>query len=141
VKSAKQGNRNSNSLADFTVLSEGVISMKIIILKRTDSRIVAIASFINLIVATAAAALMLLSLTSCGPLLDVDVQPTGAAFFESTGGWDYKRIPLIEPYEAVSVYKETWTIDLKTYLLPTCLLTRKSGVPSSATTPKYGAKT
>jgi uncharacterized protein (DUF433 family) len=43
------------------------------------------------------------------------------------------RLTLADVHSALSYYY--------TYLLPTCLLTRKSGVPSSATTPKYGAKT
>jgi hypothetical protein len=60
------------------------------------------------------AVLMLFILTSCGPLLDADVEPTGVAFFESTGGWDYRRIPLIAPYEAISISKETWGIGLET---------------------------
>ncbi len=42
-----------------------------------------------------------------------DVQPTGMAFFKSTGGWDYRRIALIEPYQAVSIDKKTWTVGLE----------------------------
>lgn len=38
------------------------------------------------------------------------VQPTGVAFFKSTGGWDYRRIALIEPYQAVSINGKTWSI-------------------------------
>jgi hypothetical protein len=84
------------------------------VLKKTSSRIVAIVLFIDLIDVTILAMLMLFILTSCGPLLDADVEPTGVAFFESTGGWDYRRIPLIEPYEAVNIVKETWGIGLET---------------------------
>jgi hypothetical protein len=43
----------------------------------------------------------------------IDNQPTGDAFFESTGGWDYKRIPLIEPYQAINT-NDLWLIDLET---------------------------
>jgi hypothetical protein len=39
-----------------------------------------------------------------------NVQPTGVAFFKSTGGWDYRRIALIEPYQAVSIDGKTWSI-------------------------------
>lgn len=39
-----------------------------------------------------------------------NIQPTGVAFFKSTGGWDYKRIALIEPYQAVSIDRKTWSI-------------------------------
>jgi hypothetical protein len=61
-------------------------------------------------------------LCACSPavqLLDdvtgsADIQPTGEAFFESTGGWDYGRIALIEPYQAVSVDDKTWSINLRT---------------------------
>ena len=42
-----------------------------------------------------------------------DEQPTGVGFFESGGGWDYRRIALIEPYEARSIDKETWLIGSK----------------------------
>lgn len=38
------------------------------------------------------------------------IQPTGIAFFESTGGWDYRRIALIEPYQLVSIDKKTWSL-------------------------------
>lgn len=43
----------------------------------------------------------------------IDDQPTGEAFFKSTGGWDYKRIPLIEPYQAINT-NDSWFIDLQT---------------------------
>ena len=38
-------------------------------------------------------------------------QPSGAGFYESTGGWDFVRIPLIEPYQAIGV-NGSWGIEL-----------------------------
>jgi hypothetical protein len=43
-----------------------------------------------------------------------EAPPTGVAFFESTGGWDYSRMALIEPYQARSVDNKTWSIGLRT---------------------------
>ena len=45
--------------------------------------------------------------------ISIDDQPTGEAFFESTGGWDYRRIPLIEPYQAINT-NDLWLINLQT---------------------------
>ena len=39
-------------------------------------------------------------------------QPSKPDFYESTGGWDFVRIPLIEPYQAKGV-NGSWEIKLK----------------------------
>lgn len=88
-------------------------------MKKTCLGITVSASFAGLIGLAVATILMILVLRSCIVLLDevtgsYDEQPAGVGFFKSTGGWDYRRIPLIEPYQAISTDKETWTIDLKT---------------------------
>ena len=93
--------------------------MKKTALRKAPIGTIAIVPFIGLIDVTITVISMLFILTSCGTFVDdltdsADIQPTGVAFFESTGGWDYRRIPLIEPYQAVSSDKKTWTIDLKT---------------------------
>jgi hypothetical protein len=43
----------------------------------------------------------------------IDDQPTGIGFFASRGGWDYRRIALIEPYHAIDTNSndETWIIE------------------------------
>ena len=41
-------------------------------------------------------------------------QPSGTAFFESPGGLDYKRIALIEPYQAIDIGDGRWSVDLQT---------------------------
>ena len=41
-------------------------------------------------------------------------QPSGTAFFESPGGFDYKRIALIEPYQAIDIGDGRWSVDLQT---------------------------
>jgi len=87
--------------------------------RKTCIGIAAIISFVGLIVITIGAILALFVLRSCVAFLDNvtsswDIQSTGVGFFESTGGWDYRRIALIEPYQAVSVDKEMWGVDLKT---------------------------
>ena len=93
--------------------------MKKTTLKKTCIGIVTIVPFVCLDGVTVAAVAMLFVFSSCTAFLDdvtdsADVQPTGVAFFESAGGWDYRRIPLIEPYQAITTDKKTWTIDLKT---------------------------
>ncbi len=41
----------------------------------------------------------------------IDDQPTGVGFFESAGGSDYRRIALIEPYQAINTNNdESWTV-------------------------------
>jgi hypothetical protein len=45
----------------------------------------------------------------------IDDYPTGIGFFDSTGGWDYRRMALIEPYDATNTNKYApWAIGLKT---------------------------
>ncbi len=43
-----------------------------------------------------------------------DVQPVGTSFFDDKGGQDYRRMALIQPYQAISINKDTWRIELKT---------------------------
>lgn len=76
---------------------------------------ISILGFIGLILAVI---LVLCVFVSFIQLLDdvtssANVQPTGVAFFESSGGWDYRRIALIEPYQAVSIDRKTWTLGLE----------------------------
>lgn len=40
--------------------------------------------------------------------------PGQEAFYTSTGGADYRRIALIEPYQAISIDNKTWSIKLIT---------------------------
>lgn len=45
----------------------------------------------------------------------VNDELTGEEFYRSTGGWDFRRIPLIEPYQAINVGKNSpWSINLRT---------------------------
>jgi hypothetical protein len=88
-------------------------------MKKTLIGVVALVPFTCLISVIVVSMLALFVFRSCVAFLDdvtrsSDAQPTGVAFFESGGGWDYRRIPLIEPYQAISSDKETWTIDLRT---------------------------
>ncbi len=93
--------------------------MKKTALKKTCIGVVALVPFTCLIGVIVVSMLALFVFRSCSfffydAISSPDVQPTGVAFFESRGGWDYRRIPLIEPYQAISSDKETWTISLKT---------------------------
>jgi hypothetical protein len=93
--------------------------MKKTTLKKTCIGVVALVPFTCLISVIVVSTLALFVFQACTFLLyDVikspDVQPTGVAFFESGGGWDYIRIPLIEPYQALSADEKTWSISLKT---------------------------
>lgn len=86
--------------------------------KKTYVGIAAIISILGLLGLTVAVILALCVFGSFIQLLgdvtsSANVQPTGVAFFESTGGWDYRRIALIEPYQAVSIDRKTWTIGLQ----------------------------
>ena len=86
--------------------------------KKTYLGIAAIVSILGLLGLTVAVILALCVFGSFIQLLgdvtsSANVQPTGVAFFESTGGWDYRRIALIEPYQAVSIDRKTWTIGLQ----------------------------
>jgi hypothetical protein len=88
-------------------------------MKKICLGIAAVTSCAGLTCITIVAALALFALSSCVAFLDnvtdsPNVQPTGEAFFESVGGWDYRRIALIEPYQAVSVDGETWEMELRT---------------------------
>lgn len=43
-----------------------------------------------------------------------EVSPSGDGYFESTGGWDYRRIALIEPYDARNTNNEKpWGVRLQ----------------------------
>jgi hypothetical protein len=45
----------------------------------------------------------------------IDDYPSGVGFFASTGGWDYRRMALIEPYDATNTTNDgPWRIGLKT---------------------------
>jgi len=88
-------------------------------MKKTCIGITAVVLVIGLVGITAAALLAPFAFQFLVRMLDdvtgsADAQPTGLAFFEATGGWDYRRIALIEPYQDVSLDKETWAIGLKT---------------------------
>ncbi len=83
--------------------------------KKTYLGIAAGISILGFIGLTLAVILVLCVLASFVQLLDdvtssANVQPTGVAFFESSGGWDYRRIALIEPYQAVSIDRKTWLV-------------------------------
>jgi hypothetical protein len=87
--------------------------------KKACIGIAAVIPLVGLTCVIIASVSILSAIRACVPFLDdltgsPKMQPTGVAFFESTGGWDYRRIGLIEPYQAVSIDKETWRIDLET---------------------------
>jgi hypothetical protein len=93
-------------------------------MKKAPSRsacigMVASISFIGIAGLTIAAILAVLACRSCTAFLDdltrsVHDTPTGEDFFESSGGWGYRRIPLIDPYQAVSINEGMWMIELRT---------------------------
>ncbi|HTK03387.1 MAG TPA: hypothetical protein VL401_01295, partial [Alphaproteobacteria bacterium] len=43
-----------------------------------------------------------------------NLSPDDKSFFTSMGGLDYRRIALIKPYQATSIDKNTWSIELFT---------------------------
>jgi len=84
---------------------------------------IAIMSFIGIVGLTSAVILAMLAFRSCTVFIDdmtssYDVQPPGEDFFESSGRWDYRRIPLINPYQVVSVDEGMWIIELRTEFQP-----------------------
>lgn len=99
---------------------EDVIAMKKILSQKTCLGIFAGASFIGFIGLTVAAILIIFICFGLVQVLDaitksVDDQPTGVGFFEETAGWDYRRIPIIEPYHAINtVDGGSWIIESTT---------------------------
>ena len=77
-------------------------------------------SVIGVIGLTTAAALIGCGLWYFIQVLDemtkpIDDYPTGVGFFDSTGGWDYRRMALIEPYDAMNTNNDgPWLIGLET---------------------------
>ncbi len=94
--------------------------MKNIGSKKTCFGILAGASFVSFIGLTIVVMLILFICFGFIQIFDevtksIDDQPTGDDFFMSQGGWDYRRIALIEPYHAIDSNNDRlWTIDLKT---------------------------
>jgi len=77
-------------------------------------------SVIGIIGLTATVALIACGLWYFIQVLDevtkpIDDYPTGIGFFASTGGWDYRRMALIEPYDAKNTNNDgPWLIGLET---------------------------
>jgi hypothetical protein len=93
--------------------------MKKISLKKTCFGIAAVGSFTGVIGIVITVILLFFVCQFSLQILDEvtaswDTQPTGTGFFESGGGWDYRRIALIEPYQAINSNRQTWRINTKT---------------------------
>lgn len=80
-----------------------------------------------------------------------DIPPDSPAFYQDPGGWDFRRIPLIAPYQALSIDDQTWYVELKTNAIryqysagaidqiavvdQTLIVLHSATTPANATTP------